>query len=118
MRPVVEVGPYHPRGTAQPHELLGTPLAGRATYRVTLTDPPGTRYSLKIRPMLPDGKWGDFSWSSLAGGRSPDPLRWQLPLSARTFASADLLACRLVASGRTTHGGRSAWCRDWCSYTE
>lgn len=39
----------------------GTPPAGRATYRLTLTDPPGTRYSLKIRPKLPDGKWGDFS---------------------------------------------------------
>ncbi|MEU9357194.1 fibronectin type III domain-containing protein [Streptomyces sp. NPDC048301] len=39
----------------------GTPPAGRATYQLTLSDPPGTRYSLKIRPKLPDGKWGDFS---------------------------------------------------------
>ncbi|MFE6930689.1 fibronectin type III domain-containing protein [Streptomyces sp. NPDC057699] len=39
----------------------GTPPTGRATYRLTLTDPPGTRYSLKLRPKLPDGKWGDFS---------------------------------------------------------
>lgn len=39
----------------------GTPPAGRATYRLTLSDPPGTRYSLKIRPKLPDGTWGDFS---------------------------------------------------------
>ncbi|MGW1814899.1 fibronectin type III domain-containing protein [Streptomyces sp. NPDC002125] len=39
----------------------GTPPKGRATYRLTLSDPPGTRYSLKIRPKLPDGKWGDFS---------------------------------------------------------
>ncbi|MEU1484592.1 fibronectin type III domain-containing protein [Streptomyces sp. NPDC005752] len=39
----------------------GTPPSGRATYRLTLTDPPGTRYSLKLRPRLPDGKWGDFS---------------------------------------------------------
>ncbi|MFF4245699.1 fibronectin type III domain-containing protein [Streptomyces sp. NPDC001822] len=39
----------------------GTPPVGRATYRLTLTDPPGTRHSLKIRPKLPDGKWGDFS---------------------------------------------------------
>lgn len=39
----------------------GTPPAGRATYRLTLADPPGTRYSLKLRPRLPDGKWGDFS---------------------------------------------------------
>ncbi|MEK8145528.1 fibronectin type III domain-containing protein [Streptomyces sp. M10(2022)] len=35
--------------------------AGRATYRLALSDPPGTRYSLKIRAKLPDGKWGDFS---------------------------------------------------------
>ncbi|MFE7753612.1 fibronectin type III domain-containing protein [Streptomyces sp. NPDC057418] len=39
----------------------GTPPAGRATYRLTVTDPPGTRYSLKIRAQLPDGTWGDFS---------------------------------------------------------
>ncbi|MFD9502206.1 fibronectin type III domain-containing protein [Streptomyces sp. NPDC060035] len=39
----------------------GTPPAGRATYRLTATDPPGTRYSLKIRAKLPDGTWGDFS---------------------------------------------------------
>ncbi|MDQ0793089.1 fibronectin type III domain-containing protein [Streptomyces sp. B1I3] len=39
----------------------GNPPAGRATYRLTLPDPPGTRYSLKIRPKLPDGTWGDFS---------------------------------------------------------
>uniref|UniRef100_A0AAU3GPQ4 Fibronectin type III domain-containing protein n=1 Tax=Streptomyces sp. NBC_01401 TaxID=2903854 RepID=A0AAU3GPQ4_9ACTN len=39
----------------------GTPPAGRATYRLVLTDPPGTRHSLKIRPKLPDGTWGDFS---------------------------------------------------------
>ncbi|MGW8885223.1 fibronectin type III domain-containing protein [Streptomyces sp. NPDC055749] len=39
----------------------GTPPKGRATYRLTLSDPPGTRYSLKIRAKLPDGTWGDFS---------------------------------------------------------
>lgn len=39
----------------------GTPPKGRATYRLTLGDPPGTRYSLKIRAKLPDGTWGDFS---------------------------------------------------------
>ncbi|WP_185302507.1 fibronectin type III domain-containing protein [Streptomyces finlayi] len=39
----------------------GTPPKGRATYRLTLNDPPGTRYSLKIRAKLPDGTWGDFS---------------------------------------------------------
>ncbi|MFE7429022.1 fibronectin type III domain-containing protein [Streptomyces sp. NPDC057545] len=38
-----------------------TPPAGRAHYRLTVTDPRGTRYSLKIRAKLPDGKWGDFS---------------------------------------------------------
>ncbi|WP_328906667.1 fibronectin type III domain-containing protein [Streptomyces sp. NBC_00234] len=39
----------------------GTPPKGRATYRLTLGDPAGTRYSLKIRAKLPDGTWGDFS---------------------------------------------------------
>ena len=39
----------------------GTPPAGRASYELTLSDPPGTRYSVKIRPKLPDGTWGDFS---------------------------------------------------------
>ncbi|MEV1045572.1 fibronectin type III domain-containing protein [Streptomyces sp. NPDC049916] len=39
----------------------GTPPQGRATYRLTLADPPGTRYSMKLRAKLPDGKWGDFS---------------------------------------------------------
>ncbi|MFE4334182.1 fibronectin type III domain-containing protein [Streptomyces sp. NPDC056831] len=38
-----------------------TPPAGRASYRLTVNDPPGTRYSMKIRAKLPDGKWGDFS---------------------------------------------------------
>lgn len=39
----------------------GTPPQGRATYRLNLPDPAGTRYSVKLRPKLPDGKWGDFS---------------------------------------------------------
>ncbi|MFF1920401.1 fibronectin type III domain-containing protein [Streptomyces sp. NPDC058221] len=39
----------------------GKPPAGRASYRLTVSDPRGTRYSLKIRARLPDGKWGDFS---------------------------------------------------------
>ncbi|MFJ4961562.1 fibronectin type III domain-containing protein [Streptomyces sp. NPDC088729] len=39
----------------------GTPPKGRATYRLTLADPPGTRYSVKLRAKLPDGTWGDFS---------------------------------------------------------
>ncbi|MFD9598965.1 fibronectin type III domain-containing protein [Streptomyces sp. NBC_01224] len=38
-----------------------TPPAGRASYRLTVSDPRGTRYSMKIRAKLPDGKWGDFS---------------------------------------------------------
>ncbi|MFI6285166.1 fibronectin type III domain-containing protein [Streptomyces sp. NPDC051018] len=38
-----------------------TPPAGRAIYTMTVTDPPGTRYSVKLRAKLPDGKWGDFS---------------------------------------------------------
>ncbi|WEH38867.1 fibronectin type III domain-containing protein [Streptomyces sp. AM 2-1-1] len=39
----------------------GTPPKGRATYELTLTEPEGTRHSVKIRAKLPDGKWGDFS---------------------------------------------------------
>lgn len=39
----------------------GTPPKGRATYRLSLSDPPGTRYSVKLRAKLPDGRWGDFS---------------------------------------------------------
>lgn len=39
----------------------GEPPAGRANYRLTVTDPRGTRYAMKIRAKLPDGKWGDFS---------------------------------------------------------
>ncbi|OKJ17552.1 hydrolase [Streptomyces sp. CB00316] len=39
----------------------GAPPKGRATYRLNLADPPGTRYSVKLRAKLPDGKWGDFS---------------------------------------------------------
>ncbi|MFJ2131169.1 fibronectin type III domain-containing protein [Streptomyces sp. NPDC087845] len=38
-----------------------TPPTGRASYRLTVADPRGTRYSMKIRAKLPDGKWGDFS---------------------------------------------------------
>ncbi|MDX3767217.1 MULTISPECIES: fibronectin type III domain-containing protein [unclassified Streptomyces] len=39
----------------------GKPPTGRASYRLTVGDPRGTRYSMKIRARLPDGKWGDFS---------------------------------------------------------
>ncbi|MFG2333137.1 fibronectin type III domain-containing protein [Streptomyces sp. NPDC048604] len=38
-----------------------TPPAGRATYTFTVQDPPGTRYSVKLRARLPDGTWGAFS---------------------------------------------------------
>ncbi|MEW2086819.1 fibronectin type III domain-containing protein [Streptomyces sp. NPDC005283] len=37
------------------------PPAGKATYTIMVTDKPGTRYSIKLRAKLPDGKWGDFS---------------------------------------------------------
>ncbi|MEW2631411.1 fibronectin type III domain-containing protein [Streptomyces sp. NPDC048389] len=37
------------------------PPAGTATYTMTVTDEPGTRYSIKLRARLPDGKWGAFS---------------------------------------------------------
>ncbi|MFF3325290.1 fibronectin type III domain-containing protein [Streptomyces sp. NPDC002889] len=37
------------------------PPTGTATYTMTVTDEPGTRYSIKLRAKLPDGKWGDFS---------------------------------------------------------
>ncbi|MCM2392784.1 fibronectin type III domain-containing protein [Streptomyces albipurpureus] len=37
------------------------PEGKTATYTMDVTDPPGTRYSLKLRAKLPDGKWGDFS---------------------------------------------------------
>lgn len=39
----------------------GEPPKGRASYRLTVSDPRGTRYSVKIRAKLPDGTWGDFS---------------------------------------------------------
>ncbi|MFE7329021.1 fibronectin type III domain-containing protein [Streptomyces sp. NPDC057565] len=39
----------------------GKPPKGRASYRLTVGDPRGTRYSMRIRAKLPDGKWGDFS---------------------------------------------------------
>ncbi|MET9513566.1 fibronectin type III domain-containing protein [Streptomyces sp. NPDC002994] len=38
-----------------------TPPTGPATYHFTVSEPPGTRYSIKLRAKLPDGKWGDFS---------------------------------------------------------
>ncbi|MFD9792240.1 fibronectin type III domain-containing protein [Streptomyces sp. NPDC059070] len=38
------------------------PPPGPSSYRLTVSaEKPGTRYSVKIRARLPDGKWGDFS---------------------------------------------------------
>jgi chitodextrinase len=37
------------------------PPPGPVTYTLDLTEPPGTRYHVKLRAKLPDGKWGDFS---------------------------------------------------------
>ncbi|MFE7134403.1 fibronectin type III domain-containing protein [Streptomyces sp. NPDC057638] len=37
------------------------PTGSTASYTMTVSDPPGTRYSVKLRAKLPDGKWGDFS---------------------------------------------------------
>ncbi|MFJ6694851.1 fibronectin type III domain-containing protein [Streptomyces sp. NPDC091272] len=37
------------------------PEPGPVTYTLTVTEPPGTRYTVKLRAKLPDGKWGDFS---------------------------------------------------------
>ncbi|MFF8828181.1 fibronectin type III domain-containing protein [Streptomyces sp. NPDC015131] len=37
------------------------PPPGRAAYTFTVTDPPGTRHTVKLRARLPDGTWGDFS---------------------------------------------------------
>ncbi|WP_405997784.1 fibronectin type III domain-containing protein [Streptomyces sp. NBC_00829] len=37
------------------------PPTGTATYTMVVTDKPGTRYTIKLRAKLPDGKWGDFS---------------------------------------------------------
>ncbi|MER6117166.1 fibronectin type III domain-containing protein [Streptomyces sp. NPDC001743] len=39
----------------------GEPPVGRASYRLTMSEPRGTRHSMKVRAKLPDGKWGDFS---------------------------------------------------------
>ncbi|MER7111729.1 fibronectin type III domain-containing protein [Streptomyces sp. NPDC000229] len=37
------------------------PPPGRVRYTFTVTDEPGTRYTVKLRAKLPDGTWGDFS---------------------------------------------------------
>ncbi|MFD9969171.1 fibronectin type III domain-containing protein [Streptomyces sp. NPDC059011] len=49
-------------GTLATTIVWGTePPPGPAKYTLTVTDPPGTRHSLKLRARLPDGDWGDFS---------------------------------------------------------
>ncbi|GAA0602313.1 fibronectin type III domain-containing protein [Streptomyces crystallinus] len=50
------------------------PPPGRASYTLTVSaEKPGTRYSLKLRARLPDGKWGDFSAQRtvVIGSRTP-----------------------------------------------
>lgn len=37
------------------------PPPGPVHYTFTVTDRPGTRYTVKLRARLPDGTWGDFS---------------------------------------------------------
>ncbi len=39
----------------------GTPPQGAGHLPARPPDPAGTRYSVKLRAKLPDGKWGDFS---------------------------------------------------------
>ncbi|MFE9258161.1 fibronectin type III domain-containing protein [Streptomyces sp. NPDC006879] len=39
----------------------GAAPKGRATYLITVTEPPGTVWKLKLRARLPDGTWGSFS---------------------------------------------------------
>ncbi|MGX6740314.1 fibronectin type III domain-containing protein [Streptomyces xantholiticus] len=52
----------HLNGTLATTIVWGAqPPAGTATYTMTVTDRPGTRYSIKLRTRLPDGTWGDFS---------------------------------------------------------
>lgn len=39
----------------------GAVPAGRAEHRLTVAEPPGTEWTVKIRARLPDGTWGAFS---------------------------------------------------------
>ncbi|MCX4776687.1 fibronectin type III domain-containing protein [Streptomyces sp. NBC_01264] len=39
----------------------GAVPAGRAEHRLTVAEPPGTVWTLKLRARLPDGTWGAFS---------------------------------------------------------
>ncbi|MEU9097705.1 fibronectin type III domain-containing protein [Streptomyces sp. NPDC048361] len=54
-----------PTTTIVPGVVSSTPGAessdGLTSYTFTLTDPQGTRSSVKLRARLPDGTWGDFS---------------------------------------------------------
>lgn len=74
--PTVELS-WHPPATGGPvtsYQLFldgrltttivfgAAPPPGRASYSLTVSaEKPGTRYSVKLRAQLPDGKWGDFS---------------------------------------------------------
>ncbi|MFG2997372.1 fibronectin type III domain-containing protein [Streptomyces sp. NPDC048340] len=40
---------------------IGAVPAGRAEHRLTVTEPAGTVWSVKLRARLPDGNWGAFS---------------------------------------------------------
>ncbi|WP_241518750.1 fibronectin type III domain-containing protein [Streptomyces sp. CB03238] len=49
-------------GTFATTIVWGTqPPPGQVRYTFTVTDGPGTRYTVKLRAKLPDGTWGDFS---------------------------------------------------------
>ncbi|MCM9078194.1 fibronectin type III domain-containing protein [Streptomyces spororaveus] len=39
----------------------GAVPSGRAEHRLTVTEPPGTVWAVKLRARLPDGNWGSFS---------------------------------------------------------
>lgn len=39
----------------------GAVPAGRAEHRLTVAEPPGTTWTVKLRARLPDGTWGAFS---------------------------------------------------------
>lgn len=39
----------------------GAVPSGRAEHRITVTEPAGTVWAVKLRARLPDGNWGAFS---------------------------------------------------------
>lgn len=57
------------------------PTGPTAAYTMTVTDKPGTRYSIKLRAKLPDGKWGTSRRSGRSWcGRGPPPsAQWCRP---------------------------------------